>query len=105
MNEPRVDPDYDPSEEVLEKAALLLAKAQARMLVGSYHERPNGGGKLLNWLLGIISALLIIGIVGQVVMYGDVRELKSQVARVEKIVDIRFRGGDENFDALQGETK
>ena len=98
-----VSPDYDPSEAELERLAIILGRVMGRMTAVTYHEK-NGNGKLLNWLLGIISVLMCGGIAGQVVMYGKQQALEAkndaqfaatekQLDSIQKMVDVRFRGG------------
>lgn len=105
MNEARVPVDYDPNEEeMIERAAQKLAqKVSGRMAAISYTER-NGGDRLLKWFLGLLTILLPMAIAGEVILYAKVesneardeeRHIATQerLARIEKLVDIRMRGG------------
>jgi hypothetical protein len=57
---------------------------------------------VLKWGAGIASLLAVAGICGLIVMYGDIQSLKGQIAdlktsvdRVYRIVEPRFRGGNQ----------
>jgi len=92
-------PDDQPVTDDDEDMQRLFALAMRNGL--TYNE----GGDLkalctvLKWCAGAASALAVAGIVGAVVMYGNVRDLQGQVAdlkttvdHIYKLVEPRFRG-------------
>jgi len=92
----RMDPDYNPQEDIEDRLARIVAKSVRGVQV-EYNE---GGGQDNKWILGILASLVVSAVIGGVVMYGQVsamrQELQSlheQVNRVEKIVEPRYRGG------------
>jgi len=92
----RLDPDYNPQEDIEDRLARIVAKSMRGVQV-EYNE--GGGGSWSKWVVPGLVSLAIMGIGGGVIMYGqlsalrqEVQGLHEQVNRVEKIVEPRYRG-------------
>lgn len=58
--------------------------------------------QILKWAAGIASTLAVSGIIGAIVMYGNVQALREEVASLRhdfddfrKLVEPKYRGGDD----------
>jgi len=96
MDNRRLDPDYNPQDDVEDRLARIVAKSMRGIQV-EYNE--GGGGSWNKWVVPGLVSLAIMGIGGGVIMYGqlsalrqEVQGLHEQVNRVEKIVEPRYRG-------------
>ncbi len=90
------NPDYAEDVESLRDLIKKTVRASVE-IQGDYHE----GGKdpWSKWIIPGMVTLMVMGIGGTVIMYGQlsaltqkVESLQSQVNRVEKIVEPRYRG-------------
>lgn len=96
MENRRLDPDYNPQEDIEDRLARIVAKSMRGVQI----EYNDGGGNASwqKWILGILATLAAIGVVGGIGMYGQlsaltqkVEGLKEQVDRVQKIVEPKYR--------------
>jgi len=70
--------DYAPTDDELLRAVTFLRTAVGTPVnYRNGNGNGNGNGRLLNTLLGIISALSVAGVVGTVAMYGKVSALEA----------------------------
>jgi len=97
MDNRRLDPDYNPQDDVEDRLARIMAKSMRGVQVGTYNEGGNGSwGK---WIIPGLVTLAVMGVGGGILMFGKlssleakVESLQEQVNRVEKIVEPRYRG-------------
>lgn len=92
------NPDYAEDVESLRDLIKKTVRASVE-IQGDYHE--GGSGSWGKWMLTVLGGLTVLGVVGAIVMYGqlsalreEVRGLHVQVDHVEKIVEPRYRGSD-----------
>lgn len=97
--ERRIDPDY--AEEQIDVLRHLIADAIAakRSELGvepTYNEFPKA---MVKWIAGGIMAISVAGIIGCVVMYGELQAVKaelsalrSEVTDLKRLVEPRYRG-------------
>lgn len=102
MREHRIDPDFNPSEEDVR----TLKQAIDRLRLSHYYNGDSGGGgdrRMLNWILGVLSLLVVAGVVGGITLYGRLSSLEStvnsgitaheqRIRRLEDINERRYRG-------------
>lgn len=86
MSSPRGPSDYAEDPEY------LRAVIEGMVRANGYHESSDKG--LLKWILGVLSALLIMLTPAMIVLYSDVQTLKAQMADVKRIVEPRYRGAE-----------
>jgi hypothetical protein len=95
----RIDPDY--AEDQIDILRHLIAEAIAakrtELGVETYNEFPKA---MVKWIAGGIMVLSVSGIVGCVVMYGELQAvraeltaLRSNVDDLKRLVEPRYRGG------------
>lgn len=101
------DPDWRPKdyeEDVAERVARIISRKYGRWHViqnGDGGDSPGNGEKaLLKWILGITSALLVVGIAGNVAMYGKLSAIaqgqedhEHRISRLEAERDRRAQPG------------
>lgn len=80
--------DHEEDPEYLK----AIIEGMVRAHNGGYHESSDRG--LLKWILGVLTALLILLIPTLIVMYSDVQTLKVQMADVKRLVEPRYRGAE-----------
>jgi hypothetical protein len=72
-----------PEEDIAERVARILAKKYATRQVtynnGDGSSHGNGEKRLLRWILGVLSALVVLAIAGGVTLYGEFTALKATV--------------------------
>jgi hypothetical protein len=97
------DPDEgwtDPTdleEQVSRLVRREIGRRATAVIGGDYHEKGSGGGKkwesyLIPALLAIIGTLIVSGIIGLIVMYGQLTSLNSRMDHLERLVEPRYRG-------------
>lgn len=93
---PRDFPEPKTDRERLEDLIRKTVRASVE-ITGGYHE--GGQDPWVKWIIPGLVTLIVMGIGGAIVMYGQlsaltqkVENLQSQVNRVEKIVEPRYRG-------------
>lgn len=87
--------DYDDSDERSREVLNLLHQLIRRPAGGNYYEgnqpphNGNGDRRTLNWILGVVSLLLVGAVGGSVGMYGKLtaieRGLNDHNARIERL--------------------
>lgn len=75
----RIDPDYNPSEKEIDDVARLL-NLSVRRLGSVYYRNGNGNGSWRDWMLALCGVLAASGVIGIVIMYGNMTSLTTQVA-------------------------
>jgi hypothetical protein len=101
QQEHRIDPDFNPDDEVVRRLTRTISQLIERPPSQHYH---NGGNdkRTLNWLLGMVAALIVGGIGGGIVFYGKFTALQATVSsmmsahearitRLENINESRYR--------------
>jgi len=96
----RIDPDY--AEEQIATLRHLIAEAitakrrEFGVEEGTYNEFPKA---MVKWIAGGIMVLSVSGIVGCIVMYGELQAvraeltaLRSNVDDLKRLVEPRYRG-------------
>lgn len=101
--ERRIDPDF---VEPIDRADLvLLIQRSIREMRPevSYSEFPSA---LVKWVAGGIMALAVSGIIGLVVLYGEIQSfraeltaLRSEINDVKRLIEPRYRGGPDDANA------
>lgn len=86
--ERHIDPDY--AEGDLDKITRMVAQLVARemrekSIEVNYSEGSNE--RLLKWLLGLVTLLLVAAITGGIITYGTVQELRAQVEAQQRQLD------------------
>lgn len=91
MHEPVRGPSADDPQEQLTHLSRLIAEAAARATVDIRYQESGGDKRLLQWLVGLATTLLATAIVGGIVAYGSIHDLKSTLdtwrADTEKRLD------------------
>jgi hypothetical protein len=100
VKEHRIDPDYNPEDDV---RVLRKAIDHLRLVGGQkFFNGDSGDKRVLNWILGVLSALAVSAVIGSVAMYGRLTSLESKVTsmmeahearitRLENINERRYR--------------
>lgn len=96
----RIDPDYADEQVDILRGLIADAIAAKRRDLGveSYSEFPKA---LTKWIFGGLMALAVSGVVGAVVMYGELQSVKTELAAlrsdltdVKRLVEPRYRSSD-----------
>jgi hypothetical protein len=77
------DPDFDEQENTRETMR-ILRQLIARPSGNSYYEGGNGEKRTLNWILTVLSLLLVGAVGGGVSLYGKVSSLETRVAEWQR---------------------
>lgn len=92
------DPDYNRRLRELEGQIAEIDREQQGFRMGDYNE--GGGGKWDRWAMPGLVTLAVTGIIGNVVqamqvaaLRQEVTDLQSEVTKIEKLVEPRYRGG------------
>jgi hypothetical protein len=103
--ETRVDSpkDYDDSEERSQEVMRILLQLIKRPPGNNYYEGGSGNGekKTLNWILGVLAALLVGAVGGGVSVYGKVSSLETRVTEWQRASDRRMDATDQRLDRLE----
>lgn len=80
-------PEDESTEQMAERVARIIARRYGAPRHTAYNNgdtgdsgRGNGEKKLLSWILGILSALVVIALAGGFTLYGEFTALKATVA-------------------------
>jgi hypothetical protein len=103
--ETRSDPpprDYDDSEERSQEVMRILRQLIARPSGNSYYEGGgNGEKRTLNWILGVLSLLLVGAVGGGVSLYGKVSSLETRVAEWQRSAERESNETRRRLDRLE----
>jgi hypothetical protein len=102
MTDRRIDPDYDPSQddEDLRRLVRLAVRAGAQVS-NTYSEGGNGEKKMLSWILGVLSLLVVGAVGGGISLYGKVSSLETRVTEWQRASDRRMDVTDARLDRLE----
>lgn len=94
----RIDADYNPDDETVRKLTRAISLLIEKPRNAHYY---NGGNdkRMLNWILGVLSMLVVSGVVGGIALYGRLASLESTVnsgitaheQRIKRLEDINER--------------
>jgi hypothetical protein len=102
MAETRIDPDYNAEEDRDRETMRILRQLITRPSGYSYHEGGgNGEKRTLNWILGVLSLLLVGAIGGGISMYGKFSSLETKVVEWQRASDRRMDAQDQRIDRLE----
>lgn len=93
--------DYDVEEENSREVMRILRQLIARPSGNSYYEGGNGEKRTLNWILGVLSLLLVGAVGGGVSLYGKVSSLETRVTEWQKASERESNETRRRLDRLE----
>jgi hypothetical protein len=96
----RIDPDYNAEDENDREVMRILRQLIARPSGNNYHE---GGGekRTLNWILGVLSVLLVGAVGGGISVYGKVSSLETRVSEWQRSAERESNEMRRRLDRLE----
>jgi hypothetical protein len=94
------DPDFDEQENTRETMR-ILRQLIARPSGNNYYEGGNGEKRTLNWILTVLSLLLVGAVGGGVSLYGKVSSLETRVSEWQRSAERESNEMRRRLDRLE----